>query len=296
MVREAIRKADALIEALPYIMMFRNKTFVIKFGGSAMDEADVLADVLEDVVFLAAVGIRPILVHGGGPHITAEMKARGIEPTFVAGHRVTDETTLQIAMEVLAGKVSGRIIERIEEFGGRGVCSFSEGSSLLKGEKKLLEVPGPDGKVATHDVGSVGHITDIDEDGFRHHGAEGRIVVIPPIAQGPSGEFYNVNADTAASAVAARMHAEKIVLLSNVPGILLDENDPDSVASTLSEEEVKDLMARGVIHGGMLPKVQACLDVLEHGVRKAHIIDARMNHAMLLEIFTDKGIGTQIVR
>lgn len=296
MVQDAMRKADALIEALPYILMFRNRTFVIKFGGSAMDDQGVLLDVLEDVVFLAAVGIRPILVHGGGPHITAAMKERGIEPQFVDGLRVTDERVLKIAMEVLAGRISGNMIQLIRELGGHGVCSFGPNGSLLKGEKKLMEVKQPDGTTRKVDLGLVGRITDVDTESFREHGADGRIVVIPPIAQGAGGEFYNVNADSAASAVAGRMHAEKIVLLTNVPGILLDEKDPESVVSTASGAEVQKLIDSGVIHGGMLPKVNACLEALRGGVRKAHIIDARMNHALLLEIFTDKGIGTQIVK
>lgn len=296
MMKDAIRKADALIEALPYIILFRHKTFVIKFGGSAMDDPGVLDDVLEDIVFLAAVGVRPILVHGGGPHITAEMEARGLSPTFVAGHRVTDEQVLKIAMDVLAGRISANMIERIRELGGQGVCSFGPEGSLLTGAKKLLEVKQPGGAVQTHDLGSVGKVTRVNVDTLRHLGAEGRIVVIPPIAQGEGGEFYNVNADTVAAAVAQKMHAEKLVMLTNVKGIMLDENDPASVASTMSEGEVEGLIANGVIHGGMLPKVSACLEALKGGVRKAHIIDAKTNHAMLLEIFTDKGIGTQIVR
>ena len=293
---DAIRKADALVEALPYIRLFKGKTFVIKFGGSAMDDPKVMDDVLEDVVFLAAVGVRPVFVHGGGPHISAAMKKSGLEPEFVAGHRKTDKDTLEIAIEVLAGQISAMIARRIEALGGSAVCSFGPDGSMLKAEKRFLELEAPDGSVEKHDLGYVGRVTEVETETFSRLGAEGRIVVVPPIAQGRQGQFYNVNADSAASAIALKVGAEKLVMLTNVPGIIVNKEKPDEVASSLSEGQVENLIKAGVIHGGMLPKVAACLAAVSNGVAKAHIIDAATNHAILLEIFTDKGIGTQIVR
>lgn len=292
---EAIRKADVLIEALPYIQRFAHRPVVIKFGGSAMESAAVLDDVLEDIVFLAAVGIRPIVVHGGGPQISRAMEEAGLSPEFMRGLRVTDAATLDVVVDVLASEVNAELVRRIEEHGGRGRPAFRNGHSLLRARKKT-EARMADGSTVPVDLGFVGEVTGVGTEEMLSLAADGDIVVVPPIGQDDSGQLYNVNADTAAGAVAAAVEAEKIVFLSNVHGIMSDPEDDDSLLSTISEPEVEELIGRGVIAGGMLPKVSACLTALDAGVRKAHIIDGRLPHSLLLEIFTDKGVGTQILQ
>jgi acetylglutamate kinase len=293
---EAIRKASVLIEALPYIQGFAGRPVVVKLGGSAMENARVLDDVLEDVVFLAAVGIRPVVVHGGGPQITSAMKAAGLSPQFVQGHRVTDAATLQVVVRVLADEINARILRRIEAHGGRALSTFREGRSLLRALKKLMTGVGEDGEKRQLDLGYVGEVVAVDAEQMLAHAADGYVLAVPPVGQDDSGQLYNVNADTAAAAVAGALHAEKIVFLSNVHGIMSDPGNPDSLLSTVAEAQVQAMIAQGVITGGMLPKVSACLSALDAGVRKAHIIDGRLPHSLLLEIFTDKGVGTQILK
>jgi acetylglutamate kinase len=292
---EAIRKADVLIEALPYIQRFAGRPVVIKFGGSAMENTAVLDDVLEDVVFLATVGIRAVVVHGGGPQISLAMKETGLEPVFVQGHRVTDADTLRVAVRVLSEKINADIVHRIQAYGGRARSAYSEGHSLLRARKKLMEV-SVDGAVQQVDVGYVGEVHDVDVQAMLDATGEGTVLVVPPIGQDGTGQLYNVNADTAAAAVAASLGAEKLVFLSNVHGIMAEPGNPDSFLSTVREDEVAEMIREGIISGGMLPKVAACVRVLDAGVRKAHIIDGRLPHSLLLEIFTDKGVGTQILK
>jgi len=294
-VEEAVRKAEALIEALPYVQQFKGKLVVIKFGGSAMEDARVMDDVLEDVVFLATVGIRPILVHGGGPHISRAMKEAGLEARFVGGHRVTDEATLHIAVRVLTQQVNPEIIRRIEAHGGRAVSAFRDGRSLLRARKRTTTVVADDGRREEVDVGFVGDVVSVDRDSVDAITGEGTILTVPPIGQDDSGQLYNVNADSAAAAIARELVTEKIVFLSNVHGIMARPGDESSFLSSVDRAEADDLIARGVITGGMLPKVAACLEAIEAGVPKAHIIDARLRHSLLLEIFTDTGVGTEIV-
>ena len=293
---EAIRKAAVLIEAMPYIQRFAGKAVVIKFGGNAMENDRVLDDVVEDIVFLAAVGIRPVVVHGGGPQISEAMKAAGIEPNFVQGLRVTDEKTLKVAVRVLSQDINAALCRRVEKFGGRAHPTFAAGRTPLRARKKLMAVPGPGGKKQKLDLGFVGEVTSVDARAMMAVAAKGAVLVVPPIGQDRSGQLYNVNADTAAAAVAAGLKAEKIVFLSNVHGIMADPADPASLLSTVAESAVEQMIADGVITGGMLPKVAACIRALDGGVGKAHIVDGRLPHSLLLEIFTDKGIGTQIVK
>jgi len=293
---EAIRKASVLIEALPYIQAFAGRPVVVKLGGSAMESDRILDDVLEDVVFLAAVGIHPVVVHGGGPQITSAMKEAGLSPQFVHGHRVTDAATLQVVVRVLADQINARIVRRIEAHGGRALSTFRSGRSLLRARKKLMTVAGEDGAPQQLDLGFVGEVVAVEAERMLADAAEGHVMAVPPVGQDESGQLYNVNADTAAAAVAAALQAEKIVFLSNVHGIMSAPGNPDSFLSTVTEVQVQDMIARGVISGGMLPKVSACLTALDAGVRKAHIIDGRLPHSLLLEIFTDKGVGTQIVK
>jgi len=290
---KAVEKAAVLIEALPYIQRFSGKPVVMKLGGSAMESDAVLDDVVEDVVFLAAVGIRTVVVHGGGPQISRAMEQAGLTPRFVHGHRVTDAETLRVAVEVLAGQINAHILEHIARRGGTGLSTFREGHSMLHARKKLLRAPG---SAETTDIGFVGEVVGVEAAQMLAEAAAGRILVAPPIGQDDAGQLYNVNADTAAAAVAGALSAEKIVFMSNVHGIMADPADPESLLSTVTESDVMRMIEQGVITGGMLPKVSACIAALDRGVRKAHIIDGRLPHSLLLEIFTDRGVGTQILK
>ncbi len=293
---DAIRKANVLIEALPYVQRFRGKPVVIKFGGNAMESDQVLNDVLEDIVFLASVGIRPIVVHGGGPQISATMKEAGLKPRFVKGHRVTDSAALQVVVDVLVNQVGADICRRVRRFGGEPVPAFRDGATPLHAVRKTMTSTDDAGRTKEVDLGFVGEVESVDRDRVLKTSPDAAVVVVPPIGCDESGQLYNVNADTAAGAVAATVDAEKIVFLSNIHGIMSDPADPESLLSTVREGEIETLIAHGVITGGMLPKVAACIRALDAGVRKAHIIDGRLPHSLLLEIFTDRGVGTQIVQ
>ena len=289
---EAIRKASVLIEALPYIRSFHDKIVVIKFGGSAMDAGGDLSNVLLSVMFMSQVGMRPVLVHGGGAMITQAMRERGKEPVFVDGRRVTDQQTLAIVEDVLINQINNNIVEAIRDLHGRAVGIHNRNHRYLHASKYTFV--GDDGQ--QHDLGYVGKLVRIDVDGVRRVCSAGFVPVIAPLATDPSGQVLNVNADAAAGTIGAQLDAEKIVFLSNVHGIMTRPGDPSSLASTLDEVQIRDLVEAGVITQGMLPKVAACLEALEGGVRKAHIIDGRMPHSLLLEIFTNAGVGTQIVK
>jgi len=294
-VEEAMRKAAALVEALPYIQRFKGRHVVVKLGGSAMEQGRALDDVLEDVVFLATVGIRPVLVHGGGKRISDAMEQAGLKPRFVHGHRVTDGETLRIVMRVLIEQVSADILRRIERRGARAVSAFQQGVSLLRARRKSLKVEKQGGGTEQVDIGFVGEVTSVDVARMEALAPPGTVLVVPPIGQDETGQHYNVNADSAAGAVARELKAEKVVFLSDVHGIMARPGDPDSFLSSLDRSQVDELVAQGVISGGMLPKVAACLEAIAGGVKKAHIIDGRLRHSLLLEIFTDAGVGTQIV-
>ncbi len=286
---EAIQKADALIEALPYIQDFQGKIIVIKFGGSAMQDREVFDGILEDVAFLATVGVRPVVVHGGGARISREMEKRGLQPTFTHGHRVTNEQSLEVAAEVLNG-TADEIAEGIERFGAPADNLFEERETAVTARKKYLQDAGEE-----VDLGFVGEVASIDTDVFFDSTGAGRVPVMPPLGRDSEGQLYNINADTAAAATAVALEAEKLVLLSDVHGIMSDPDDPDSLLSTIDEEQAERLISEGIIQGGMLPKVRACMDTLNGGVHKAHIVDGHLPHSLLLEIFTRRGVGTQIV-
>lgn len=294
--QEAIRKSAVLIESLPYIRRFRDKIVVVKFGGAAMENVDILYQVLRDVVYMESVGMRPVLVHGGGPAISAAMKERGKEPVFVQGRRVTDAETLEIVRDVLAHQINADICRRLEDEGGDAVPVAHGDDGALLGKKKTFKTRNPDGSVETADLGFVGELTGVDEALFRSITARGDIPVVAPLATGPDGEVLNVNADSVAGFLAGALKAEKAIFLSDTHGIMRDPKDPDSFASSLTEDEIEAMIAHGAIDGGMLPKVAACVQALEGGVAKAHIVDGRIRHSLLLEIFTDEGIGTEIVR
>jgi acetylglutamate kinase len=287
--QEAIEKAAVLIEALPYIQSFRGKIVVIKIGGSAMEEDEILTSILQDVAFVELVGMRPLLVHGGGKFITQEMAASGLAPRFVQGHRITDSDSLRIVEKVLA-QVNAKITRIVKDLGAEVKGLTFQNGNWLKAERLFLEVNGE-----KKDLGFVGRVTGIDKTGLRAELKQGVVLVLSPLAKTADGETLNINADSAAGALARELGAEKLVFLSDTHGIMTDPEDESSLASSLSQSEIDLLIERKVIDAGMLPKVEAARTALEGGVSKVHIIDGRIRHSLLLEIFTDKGIGTQIL-
>jgi acetylglutamate kinase len=286
---DAIRKADVLIEALSYIRNFRGRLTVIKLGGSAMDDADILRATLQDVVFMATVGMPAILVHGGGKAIDQAMTASGLRPRKVQGRRYTDEATLAIVVRVLT-EICADIVGQVRLLGGRAVGLHGGSLQCLFGERLLL--PSPEGPPI--DLGRVGQVTRVTQDLMTDLCTAGVVPVLPSLALDADGHWLNINADTAAAAVAANLKAEKLVFLSDTPGILLDRTDEESLVRSLDDAGCADLIARRIIDAGMIPKVEACLHSLRAGVRKTHMIDGRLRHSLLLEIYTDRGVGTEI--
>ena len=291
---EAIRKADVLIEALGFIRKFHGKFTVIKLGGSVMEDPETLRALLVDVVFMQTVGMRPVIVHGGGKAITVAMEKAGLKAHFVQGRRFTDEATLGIVARVLAEEINADIERHINKFGGRASGLHHKTHQCLYGRKLWLE-NGPEGPV---DLGRVGDVKEVDVLPINNLCLAGVIPVLPSLAedQDAEGRLLNVNADTAASAVAQALQAEKLIFLTDTAGILADRNEPNSLIRGLTPAECLALIERGVIDKGMIPKVEACLASLESGVLKTHIIDGRLRHSLLLEIFTQSGTGTEIVR
>ena len=288
---EAIRKADVLIEALGFIRKFHGRFTVIKLGGSVMEDPEALRALLVDIVFMQTVGMRPVVVHGGGKAITQAMESAGLEPRFVQGRRYTDDATLDIVARVLAEEINTDIERHINKYGGRASGLHHKTLQCLYGRR--LALPGPDGTPI--DLGRVGEVTEVDVTPIENLCLAGVVPLLPSLAEDDDGGLLNVNADTAAAAVAMALQADKLVFLTDTPGILLDRNEPKSLITGLSPEECRDLIDRKVIDKGMIPKVEACLTSLEAGVKKTHIIDGRLRHSLLLEIFTDAGIGTEIV-
>jgi acetylglutamate kinase len=281
---EAIRKADVLIEALPYIKKFHRKIVVIKYGGSILSEDKIRRSVLEDIIFLNFIGLRTVLVHGGGPNISERIRAQGKKTDFLDGMRVTDEQTLVVVEEELQ-KLNDLIVTEIQELGGKAVGLNGKEKKLIQAEKKQAKI----------DLGLVGHVSGINAELIHEHLKGESAVIILPMGTGLDKKTYNVNADEAASWIASALKAEKLVLLTDVKGIMRHPEDPNSFLSTLTVEEAKGLIQENVIQKGMIPKVKACIDGLKNGVKKTHIIDARIPHGLLLEIFTDMGIGTEII-
>jgi acetylglutamate kinase len=289
---DAIRKAEVLIEALSYIRTFRDKLIVIKLGGSAMEDAQTLRATLQDVVFMETVGMRPILVHGGGKAIDRAMADAGLKPHKVQGRRYTDEATLDIVVRVLLKETCADIEKQIRELGGRAVGPRHGSFNYLFGEKLLLD--GPNGEAI--DLGRVGRVSRVDVPLIKDFCRGGVVPIIPSVALDDAGGWLNINADTAAAAVAAQVHAAKLVLLTDTPGILLDRANDQSLVRSLDAARCRELMAKAVIDEGMIPKVEACLEGLQAGVDKTHIIDGRVRHSLLLEIFTEKGVGSEIIK
>lgn len=289
---QAIEKAGALIEAMEYIRTFKGKIIVIKLGGSILDDETLQKKLLLDVVFMTTVGMQPILVHGGGKAITAAMNEAGLEAVFVQGRRYTDERTLTIAEHTLVTKFNRPICQTLQSFGCKAMGLHSLSSCVVFAEPLRLE--NGDGRKI--DLGLVGKVTEVNGELLTTLCQAGVIPVIAPVARAKTGGKLNVNADSVAGQVAASVQAEKLVVLSDTHGIRRDINDPNSYISSLSEQEIQTMVKDGTITKGMMPKVEACLTALEGGVRKAHIIDGRIPHSLLLEIYTSKGIGTQIVK
>jgi acetylglutamate kinase len=289
---DAIFKADILIEALTWMRKFRGTVTVIKLGGSVMEDPRSMTHLLLDIIFMETVGMRPVLVHGGGAAISRAMAEAGLKPRFVQGRRYTDDATLDIVERVLAGQINEGLAQQIRDFGGTAQPLNFHTTNVLFGERLTLK--GSEGEAI--DLGHVGAVTSADGATIQRLCDECVVPVIPSMCVDASGQKLNVNADTAATAVAQALKAQKMVYLSDVNGVRRDKNDPDSLMHSLTAKEAHELIASGVIDSGMIPKVQACLDILDHGVRKVHIIDGRVRHALLLEVFTSKGVGTEIIK
>ena len=281
---EAIKKADVLIEALPYIKKFRGKTFVIKYGGSILFEETIREAVLSDIVFLYFMGINVVLVHGGGPNISEKFRKLNIKSKFHEGIRITDSDSLSIVEEELM-KLNKLIVDEISQHGAK-VKGLNGKDDLIYAEKKQAEI----------DLGLVGQVVNLNMERFRKLIEKDHIIIVAPMGKDTKGTFYNINADEAASFVALKLAAEKLVLLTDVRGVMSDPNDKDSLFSSLKESQIAELIKKKVISKGMIPKVQAGIGAIEGRTKKVHIIDAKIPHALLLEIFTDKGIGTEIVK
>lgn len=288
-------KSRVLIEALPYIQKFAGKTVVIKYGGHAMLEQELKEDVMLDILLLHSVGIRPVVVHGGGPEINAMLKKVGKESHFIRGLRVTDAETMEIAAMVLVGKLNTEIVSSLNRFGGKAVGLTGKDAQLLQAIKKPMQIQNPQGEFEDVDLGFVGEIEQVNPGIVRALLEQGYIPVISPVAGGEAGETYNVNADTAAGEVAKALKADKFLLLTDVPGVLKDVHDPNSLISVIKQDAITELTESGVISGGMIPKVECAQKALEGGVGSVHILDGRIPHAILLELFTDGGIGTMFV-
>lgn len=289
--KEIIKKAEILIEALPYIRNFYGKTFVIKYGGSAQVKEELKESFAKDIVTINYIGIKTAIVHGGGPKISATMEKMGKKPKFVQGQRVTDRETMDIVEMVLGGLVNKEIVSLINSHGGKAAGLSGKDGGLLKAKKKLLKKHAETGVDEVIDIGFVGEVTRVDPQILISLEKDGFIPVISPVGVGTKGETLNINADYVAASIASALKAEKLILLTDVPGIM-DKNN--KIISTLTKKNIKKYIKDGTITGGMLPKVKACLKAIEGGVSKTHIIDGRVPHCLLLEIFTKEGIGTEI--
>lgn len=291
--QQAVEKADVLIEALRWIRQFRGKVTVIKLGGSVLEDPRAMTHLLLDILFMETVGMQPVVVHGGGAAISRSMEKAGLQPKFVQGRRYTDEPTLAIVEQVLAGELAPRLAREIQDLGGAAAALSVRTKNVLFGKKTGLL--GPAGE--SFDLGHVGEVTRVDADAIAELCRRGVVPVIPSLCLAEDGDtLLNVNADLAAMAVAVAMRAEKLVFLSDVNGVRANKDDPDSLIASLSATQARELIRSGAVQTGMLPKVEACLDTLERGVNKIHIIDGRIRHSLLLEVYTTKGIGTAISR
>lgn len=287
-----IEKADILLEALPYIQRFFNKTMVIKYGGHAMEDEELKVSFIRDVVLLNFIGLRPVIVHGGGPQIDGMLEKIGIKSKFVEGMRVTDEETMSIVEMVLVGKINKELVSLINQHGGQAVGLSGMDGNIIRARKLWISRKGKDpAEKELLDIGLVGEVEAVNPELIESIRNNKWIPVIAPVGVGPDGEMYNINADLVAGKIAAALKAEKFILLTDVEGVL---DSQKKLISTMNAEMADHYLREGIITGGMIPKVNCCLQALRDGVKKTHIIDGRVKHAILLEIFTDEGIGTQI--
>ncbi len=286
MKNDVAQRAEVLIEALPYIREFAGATVVIKYGGAAMTDDDLKRSVAQDIALLRYVGMRPVVVHGGGPRISEMMERLGLEPEFIEGLRVTDEAAMEVVEMVLVGNIAQDLTARINE-NGVPAAALSGRDGCTLGARKL-SAPGGD------DLGRVGEVTDIRPDLITDLLADGYVVVLSPIGAGPDGRALNINADHVAGALAPALDARKLVVLTDVPGLLRDPEDPSTLISELSVPDARKLLASKAVAGGMIPKLQSCITALEGGVARAHLIDGSRPHALLIELLSEAGIGTMI--
>ena len=283
--KEAMGKAAVLIEALPYIQKFNRKVIIIKYGGSAMSDENLQRDVIKDVTLLKLVGFKPILVHGGGKEISAMLGRLGKESSFVGGLRVTDEETMDVA-EMVLGKIGKRLVTMVESLGVKAVGISGKDGNLLKVKKKAL----PEG-----DIGYVGEVSEVSPKVLFDLLEKDYLPIVAPIGLGDDFHSYNINADDAACAIAKAVSAEKLAFLTDIEGLYRDMKDPESFISRISVQDAEELIGTGLVGGGMLPKLRNCTEAIRGGVRRVHILDGRVPHCLLLEIFTEAGVGTAIV-
>lgn len=273
-------RANILVQALPYIKKYAGATVVVKYGGNAMLDDELKSAVMSDIVLMQLVGINVVLVHGGGPEINAMLAKIGKESKFVGGMRYTDRETIDIVQQVLAGKVNKDLVQLLEDAGGKAIGLCGLDGSLLKADK--LEA----------DLGFVGEIREVNADILRSAAKDGYIPIVSTVAAGYHGEVYNINADVAAARIAAELGAMKLILMTDVRGLLRDKEDESTIIPVVNVSDVRRLKKEGVISGGMIPKIDCCVDAVRRGVGRAHIIDGRIAHSILVELFTDEGIGT----
>ena len=289
--QDLIKKANVLVEALPYIQKFRNSVMVIKFGGSSMEDPELVRSTMRDVVLLEATGVKPVVVHGGGKAISAELRKQDIPVRFVNGLRFTCDRTIRVVDDVLHNQVNRELVELANAAGGNAVGV--SGKQVLKAQRTQSVDPVTG---EAQDIGFVGEIVGVNGAKILEEVEAGRIPIVTPLGLGLDGQVYNINADVAACKVAEAIHARKLVFLSDVPGILSDRENEASVIPTICTDEIGGLIRDGIISGGMLPKIKSCVEALNSGINKVQLIDGRVMHTLLLEIFTDRGVGTQIVR
>ena len=288
-------QVQTLVEALPYLSKFKNKTIVVKYGGNAMLNDELKNKVLQDIVFLQCAGMRPVVVHGGGPEITRMLMQAGKKSEFVSGLRVTDAESVGIAEMALVGKINTDLVARLNTLGGKAVGLNGKDATLIQAKKHLADVY-ENGEVNLVDIGYVGNVEKVNTELIDVLLNAGFIPVIAPTGVGAQGETYNINADSVAGEVAGALKAEKLLVLTDVRGIYSDYRDENSFISTLTVEKAQELIIRGKIDGGMIPKVRACITALSGGAKKTHIIDGRAEHTILMEILSDKGVGTEVVK
>ena len=292
-----MERVNILVEALPYIKKFYNKKVMIKYGGHAMVDDEAMDSTARDTVLLKYVGMHPIVVHGGGPEITRSMKKLGKEPKFIKGLRVTDEETMSIVKMVLVGNINTNIVSQICLHDGKGAGLSGKDNKLIQACKKIHKIKDEEtGEIEEIDLGLVGEIKKINPEILEMYTENGFIPVVSPIGIADDGTTLNLNADTVAGAIAGEMDAEKLIILTDVPGVLRDPNDPSSLMQKIHIDEIPALIEEGIITGGMIPKIETCVEALNNGVKSAHILDGRIKHTLLLEIFTKEGIGTMIYK